>query len=153
MTDIQINGVYGDYRHNAVLVSHHHMVPGSRVWFDNITIEHVHASKSCTPLGDGCFRYWEKECYRGPVIWFEKGVHVGSAVIRDVTRHERSTVTCGYLIQLDNSATFDRLLIENVYQTNAEGVNAPVFLNDATVREYIERDVCKTAATSYDERK
>ena len=152
MTDIQINGVYGDYRHNAVLVSHHNMVPGARIWFDNITIEHVHASKSCTPLGDGCFRYWEKECYRGPVIWFEKGIRVGSAVVRDVTRHERSTVTCGYLIQLDKNATFDRLLIENVYQTNAEGVNAPVLLKDATIGEYIERDVCKTAAKSSGEK-
>ena len=145
LTNVQINGVYGDYRHNAVLVSQHNMVPGSKVWFDNITIEHVHASKSCTPLGDGCFRYWEKECYRGPVIWFEKGINVGSAVIRDVTRHEESTVTCGYLVQLDKTAVFDRLLVENVYQTNAEGVNAPVWFNEATIREYIERDVNKTA--------
>ena len=151
MTDIQINGVYGDYRHNAVLVSQHDMVPGARAWFDNITIEHVHSSKSCTPLGDGCFRYWEKECYRGPVIWFEKGIRVGSAVIRDVTRHERSTVTCGYLIQLDKNAVFDRLLIENVYQTNAEGVNAPVLFNGSEIREYIEHNVCKEAQTASDQ--
>jgi hypothetical protein len=150
MTDIQINGVYGDYRHNAVLVSHHNMVPGARIWFDNITIEHVHASKSCTPLGDGCFRYWEKECYKGPVIWFEKGIRVGSAVVRDVTRHECSTVSCGYLVQIDKTSTFDRLIVENVYQTNAEGVNAPVFLNDADIGEYIERDVCKVAAKASD---
>ena len=145
ITNVQINGVYGDYRHNAVLVSHHNMAPGTKIWFDNITIEHVHASKSTTPLGDGCFLYWEKECYRGPIIWFEKGVKLGSAVIRDVTRHEKSKVSCGYLIKIDKTAEFDRLLIENVYQTNAEGVNAPVFFNEATVREYIERDVKKEA--------
>ncbi|MBQ3015537.1 MAG: hypothetical protein IJD79_02020 [Clostridia bacterium] len=145
LKNVTVSGVYGDFRHNAVLVSHHKMRPDTRIWFDNIIIEHIHASKSCTPLGDGCFRYWERECYRGPIIWFESGVHVGSAVIRDVTRHEESTVTCGYLVQLDKNATFDRLTVENVYQTNAEGVNAPVWYNEATVREYIERDVNKTA--------
>ena len=142
---VVIDGVYGDYRHNAVLVSQHNMTPNQRTWFDDLVIQNVHASKSCTPLTEDCFTYWEKECYRGPVIWFEKNINVGRCVIRDVTRHEESKVTCGYLIQLDKNATIDRLLIENVYQTNAEGVEAPVFFNEATIGQYIERDVDKTA--------
>ena len=42
MRCIRINGVYGDYRHNAVLVSQHNMTPGEKTWFDEIVIEHVH---------------------------------------------------------------------------------------------------------------
>ena len=143
MRRIVVDGVYGDYRHNAVLVSQHDMTPGEETWFDDITIERIHASKSCTPLGDDCFTYWEKECYRGPIVWFEKGIHVGSAVIRDVVRHEKSTVTCGHLIKLDKDATIERLIVENVYQTNDEGVEAPVWFNEATIGELIERNVMK----------
>lgn len=143
MRCIHVSGVYGDYRHNAVLISHHNMRPNTRIWFDDIIIEHVHASKSCTPLGDGCFRYWEKECFRGPLIWFEKGISAGNVTIRDVSRYERSTTTCGYLIKLDRGVNIDRLLVENVSQTNADGVEAPVWFNEATVGELIERNVKK----------
>ena len=144
MRHIRIDGVYGDYRHNAVLVSQHNMVPGTMCYFDDISIEHIHASKSCTPLGEDCFLLWEKECYRGPIIWFEKGITIGNALIRDVSRHECSTVSCGHLIKIDNGVNIDRLVVENVYQTNAEGVEAPVWFNEATIGEYIERDVKKT---------
>ncbi len=145
MRRIVVDGVYGDYRHNAVLVSQHNMTPDKKTWFDDITIQHVHASKSLAPLPNDCFTYWEGECPHAPIIWFEGGVHVGSAVIRDVKRHEKSTAYSTHLIRLDKGSTCDRLIIENVYQTNADGVDAPVFLNEATIGEYIERDVNKTA--------
>lgn len=148
MRRVVIDGVYGDYRHNAVLVSQHNLAPNTKSWFDDITIQHVHASKSLAPLSDDCFTFWETECPTAPIIWFAEGVNVGSAVIRDVIRHEKSTVYSTHLIQLDKGVNIDRLLIENVYQTNAEGVNAPVLLNEANISEYIEHNVNKVAGKS-----
>lgn len=144
VTNVRINGVYGDYRHNAVLVSHHNLSPNSKIWFDDIVIEHVHASKSEHQLSRDCFTYWEREAYRAPIIWFERGINVGYAVIRDVVRREKSKITAGYLLKLDKGACFERLLIENVSQSNAEGVTAPVYFNEATIGELIERDVQKS---------
>ena len=141
ITDVRIDGVYGDYRHNAVLVSHHYTRPNTKIWFDGIVIENVHASKSEHPLGDDCFTYWEREAYRAPIIWFEKGINVGYASIRNVIRRERSMATCAYLLKLDEGATIDKLVIENVYQTNSEGVEAPVIFNKATIGDFVERDV------------
>ncbi len=141
MRNIHISGVYGDYRHNAVLVSHHNTRPNTRIWFDDIIIEHVRASKSSTPLGDGCFTFWENGAIETlPVIWFEEGIKVGNAILRDISRHE-TTDTKGALIQLDKDAEIGRLLIENVHQTVAPGVDAPKILNDATIGELIERDI------------
>ena len=145
MTDVRIDGVYGDYRHNAVLISQHGTRPNTKVWFDGIVIENVHASKSERPLGDDCFTYWEKEAYRAPVIWLEKGINVGYVSIRNVIRRERSKVTKAYLLKLDEGAVIDRLVVENVYQTNAEGVDAPVIFNKATVGSLVMRDVCECA--------
>ena len=138
---VHINGVWGDYRHNAVLVSHHYTRPGTPIYFDDIIIEHVHASKSETPLPDDCFTYWEKEAMHAPVIWFEKGIYVGNATLRDISRFERSKVTDAYLIRLDKGANIDRLVLENVTQRNAEGVTAPFVKNEATIGELIEKAV------------
>ncbi|MBE6608757.1 MAG: hypothetical protein E7633_09410 [Ruminococcaceae bacterium] len=141
MRNIHISGVYGDYRHNAVLVSHHNTRPNTRIWFDDIIIEHVRANKSSTPLGEDCFTFWEKGAIETlPVIWFEKGINVGNAILRDISRHETAN-TQGALIQLDKGAEIDRLIIDNVYQTLAPGVDAPKIKNEATIKELIERDV------------
>lgn len=141
MKRIQINGVYGDYRHNAVLVSHHYTRPNTPIFFDDITIEHVHASKSCTPLESDRFCYWEGGAENAPIIWFEEGITVGNALIRDISRNEHSEKTGAYLIQLDKGAIIDRLVIENVTQRNEKGVDAPFYFNEATVGELIERNI------------
>lgn len=139
---VKISGVYGEYRHNAVLVSHHKMYAGKPIWFDDITIEHIHASKSPFPLGDDCFRMWEHNAIEtNPVIWFEGGVKLGSCVVRDVYRVERSTLTNAYLLQIDKGAEFERLILENIAQKNLEGVNAPFIFNEGAINTLIERDI------------
>ncbi|MBP3332962.1 MAG: hypothetical protein J6M35_02845 [Clostridia bacterium] len=141
MRNIHISGVYGDYRHNAVLVSHHNTRPNTKIWFDDIIIEHVRANKSATPLTEECFTFWEKGAIETlPVIWFEEGINVGNAILRDISRHE-TTDTKGALIQLDKGANIDRLIIDNVYQTTAPSVFAPKIINQASIKELIERDV------------
>lgn len=134
---IHISGVYGDYRHNAVLVSQHNTRPGTRVWFDDIMIEHVHASKSGTPLTEDCFRLWEDNAIETlPVIWFEEGINVGRAILRDISRNE-SVDTQGALVQLDAGANIDRLYVENITQKTAPGVTAPMWVNEANIGELI----------------
>lgn len=139
---IHINGVYGEYRHNAVLISQHNTRPGTRTWFDDITIEQIHASKSDKLLGEDCFTMWDaKAPYTDPVIWIEEGINMGNCIIRDVSRNEKSKITKAYLIQIDKNAVVDRLLIENVTQKNAEGVTAPMWFNEGIIGKLIERDV------------
>ena len=134
---IHISGVYGEYRHNAVLVSHHNTRPGTKIWFDDITIEHVHAHKSGTPLTEDCFRFWEDGAIETlPVIWFEEGINMGKVILRDISRHE-TTDTQGALVQLDATARIDRLFAENISQTAAPGVTAPMWVNEADIKELI----------------
>lgn len=141
LSNVRISGVYGDYRHNAVLISQHNMRPGTRSFFDGIYIEHIHVRKSCTPLGEGCFRMWESENMRGPLIWLERGVEIGEVIIRDVSRNERSTVTNAPLIGLNAGVRIRRLVMENISQINAEGVTAPYIENNADIEELITRDI------------
>ena len=140
---VRINGVYGEYRHNAVLISHHNTRPGTRTWFDDITVEHVHASKSTTPLTEDCFCYWEGggDCIvKLPVVWIGNDIKAGSITLRDISRYERAN-TRSALVQIDKEVSIKRLVIENVRQTLAEGVNAPLYINKSTAELLIERDV------------
>ena len=138
---VRINGVYGDYRHNAVLISHHNTRPNTRIWFDDIVIEHIHSSKSTTPLGEDCFRYWEKNAIEKlPLIWMEKGIKVGNMTLRDISRYERAN-TVGPLVQIDATAEIDRLVAENICQTCAPGIDAPLWVNEGSIGKLIERNV------------
>lgn len=145
--NIVVCGVYGTYRHNAVLISHHFMTPDAENWFDNITVEHVHASKSSESLRPDQFCYWEKHNKELPVIWIENGIKAGNITLRDISRYEKAIDTEGYLVQIDKGAVIDRLTVENVFQTNAVGVNAPVWLNEAEIGEMTEKNVIKTPKT------
>ncbi|MBQ7933032.1 MAG: hypothetical protein IJ334_18745, partial [Clostridia bacterium] len=120
------------------IISNHNNHPGA-VWFDDITIEHVHARKSDTPLGDDCFRYWEGNAERCAIIEFGKGAVCGNVVLRDIIRHETQS-TPAAAIALAPSAVIDRLLIDNLHQTTADGAAAPVWDNKGTIRQLIERD-------------
>lgn len=140
MRCIRISGVYGEYRHNAVLISHHNTRPNTRIWFDDIIVEHVHATKCPTELPEDCFRYWDKSNHKLPIVWIETGIHAGSITLRDVTRHEKHS-TEGLLVQIDAGAEIDRLILENIHQSAAPGVTAPFMINEATTKQLIQRDV------------
>ena len=134
---IHINGVYGDYRHNAVLLSNHQTRPGATGWFDDIVIEHVHASKSGTPLSEECFCFWEENVIETlPIIWFMGNADMGRVTLRDISRHE-TTDTKAALVQFDAGAKIERLYVENIAQTTAPGVDAPMWKNEADIKELI----------------
>lgn len=131
---VRISGVYGEYRHNAVLISHHFTRPNTPIWFDDISVEHVHASKSHMGLGEGGFTYWDGSNNKLPMIWIETGIKAGSILLRDISRHE-SENTDGALIQIDKGAEIGRLTAENIWQTTAPGVSAPFWINEADIRK------------------
>jgi len=142
MRCIRITGVYGDYRHQAVLISHHNTRPNTRIWFDDIILEHIHSCKSGTPLGEGCFRRWEKNAmWKHGLIWVETGIDIGNLIIRDVYRHEKVKETTAPLIKIDEGAKIRRLLMENVSQTLGEGVECGLIENDGSIEKLIERDI------------
>lgn len=139
--DIHISGVYGTYRHNAVLISHHYTRPGTRIWFDNIILEHIHASKSSSALTEDCFTLWEDGAIEThPIIWIEEGIHAGSIILRDISRHEK-TQTSGALVQIDATANIQRLYAENIFQTTDPGINAPSWFNQGDIENLIMHDV------------
>lgn len=139
---IHINGVYGDYRHNAVLIGHHNLRPGTKCWFDDITIEHVHAHKTTAPLSEECCRRWEKGAIETlSLIWFFTDCKVGRVIMRDISRHEISTLTSGALIQIDQAVEIERLYVDNVSQTLAEGINAPLWNCFGTIKELIVQNI------------
>lgn len=137
---IRISGVYGEYRHNAVLISHHYTRPNTRIWFDDIIVEHVHATKCLKELPEDAFRYWDGSNAKLPIVWIETGIHAGNITLRDVTRHEKES-SQSLLVQIDEGAVIDRLVLDNIHQTTAPGAAVPFMFNGATINKLIERDI------------
>jgi len=143
---VHINGLTGTYRHHAVVISNHNQRPGS-VWFDDVTIENVFACKSSTPLGAGCHLTWEKNADKDAFFYFGTDAVCGNVTVRNVHRHQ-DTSTLSPLFRFKDTCRIDRLVLENILQTTAQGASAPVWLdNGAQIIELIERDsVTETAA-------
>ncbi|MBR2019920.1 MAG: right-handed parallel beta-helix repeat-containing protein [Clostridia bacterium] len=139
MENVRIDGLYGTYRHHAVIISNHNRRPG-RVWFDNLVIEHVYASKSATPLGEGCFRMWEDDADKCVFLSFDKGAICGNVLIRDVSRHQAQS-TESPLLGLGKDCSINRLVLDNIHQTTAESATAPLWQINGTVHTLIQRDV------------
>lgn len=138
LRDIHIDGVYGTYRHNGIVISNHCRRPG-KVWFDNIIIENVHCRKSHTPLGDGCFKYWENGTDYLPIIQIETEAICGRITIRNIIRHEFEG-TNAPIIRATDTVKIDRLFLENIHQTVDNGT-APTIELDCEIGELIKRDV------------
>ena len=138
MPYVHVDGVYGDYRHNAVLISHHNICPNAKIWFDDITIERVRSHKSAGPLPEGCFRYWDGNIKYHPIVWIEAGVEAGQIILRDISRVETSD-TCAPLIKIDETAKIDRLIMDNIWQKADEGIE--FIMNNGDIKTLIKRDV------------
>lgn len=137
LCNVRVDGVYGDYRHNAVVISNHNKRPGA-VWFDNVTLENFGARKSYTPLGEGCFRMWEKNADSRAIIQLESGARLGSVVMRGIHRREEQA-TAAPLLKISADTVIDRLVLENIYQSAADGITLATFEIDGEVKELIKR--------------
>ena len=120
LKNVHVDGLYGNYRHNGIVISNHNARPGA-VFFDNVVLENVHARKSYTPLGEDCFRYWEKNADKRAIIQTEGGARFGRLVMRHIYRREEAP-TEAPLIQMSADTVVDHLVLEDVSQSAAEGI-------------------------------
>ncbi len=141
LRNVHIDGVYGTYRHHAIVISNHNLRPG-KVWFDGLTIERIHAQKSDTPLGEGCFRMWEDGADKDAFIAFQRGARCGNVVLRDIYRNQPSS-TKSPLLQITEDCEFDRLMVDNFHQVTPEGVTAPVWDVQGKIHTLVEQNVEK----------
>ena len=139
LRNVRVDGIYGTYRHHAVVISNHNMRPG-RTWFEGVVLENIYASKSNTPLGEGCFLYWEKYADQNAFISIGRGSICGDMVIRNVFRHQEHS-TESPLILVSSKASIKHLYLENIRQTTGEGATAPFFDVRGEITELVERDV------------
>ena len=139
---IKVSGVYGDYRHNAVLLGHHYARPDdTRNLFDNIVIEDVYAKKSTTPLTEDCFRLWEKDAIETlPVIWFFNDINITNLTIKNVYRSE-DVKTDTSLIKIEKEVTIDRLVLDNIYQRVPDGSNSKLLEFDGKINTLLKSNV------------
>ncbi|MBQ4086581.1 MAG: hypothetical protein IJC54_08465 [Clostridia bacterium] len=136
---VHIDGLTGTYRHHAVVISNHNHRPG-RAWFDDLVIENIYASKSGTPLGEGCHLTWEKHADEDAFLYFGTDAVCGSVTVRNVHRHQQQS-TRSPLFRFKDSCHIDRLVLDNISQTTAPGADAPLWQDDgAEIRALIERD-------------
>lgn len=139
LRNVRVDGIYGDYRHHAVVISNHNRRPG-RVWFEDLVLENINACKSAAPLGEGCFRMWENGADRCAFICFDKGAICGHVTVRNVHRHQEQS-TESYLFKLSADSEIDRLVLDNIHQSTAEGATAPLWKIEGRIGTLIERDV------------
>ena len=137
LCNVRVDGLYGDYRHNGIVISNHNKRPGA-VWFDGVVLENIYARKSYTPLGEDCFCYWEKNADKRAIIQIEYGSRFGSLEIRNVYRREEQP-TEAPLIKMRDDTVIDRLVLDNVSQSAAEGVELSFLEIEAKIGELIER--------------
>lgn len=104
MKNIAVKNVFGTYRYYGVSFTHHSIHPGEPVWFDNISIENVFASK---PSGDTSDR---------PIIWFEEGVRAGTVSIKGLYRTEEQK-TNAPTIRLTGDVKVNRLALSDINET------------------------------------
>ncbi len=133
LRNVRIDGLYGTYRHHAVVISNHNLRPG-KVWFDDIVIENVYACKSDTPLGPGCHLKWEKSADKHAFFCLGRGAVCGNMTFRNIHRHQEKS-TQSPLFSFADSCTVERLLLDNVVQTLGEGATAPLWEQNGTIKK------------------
>lgn len=142
LTQIKVDGVYGDYRHNALLLGHHFARPSdTRNWFDDIVIENVRANKSSTPLDNSCFTLWEEGAIETlPVIWLFNDINIGKIAFKNIYRYE-SVKTNTSLLKIEKEVTVDTLLLDNVRQTLTEGSDGKLLELNGTIKNLVKVNV------------
>ena len=136
---IRIDGLYGTFRHHALVMGNHNGRPGS-CWYDDLIIENVYATKSYTPLTPECHIKWDYAFLRSPFFYFERDCICGNVVLRNIHRHLELPAE-SVLFKFHQSCSFDRLVFDNVHQTCAKGVTSPIWYDKgATFKKIIERD-------------
>lgn len=135
---VRIDGIYGTYRHHAVVISNHNARPG-KTWFDGITIENVYASKSNEGLTPECHIKWEGSADSDAFFYFGRDAICGNVTLRNIHRHQAHD-TQSPLLRFSQTCVIDRLVLDNVIQTTDPNVTAPLLRNEGKIKSLIVRD-------------
>lgn len=131
MKNITIRNVYGTYRYLGVSFTHHDIFPGAPVWFDNIIVDGVYASKTPhDPFGN----LIDDTSY--PIIWFAKGVSCGNIALNNIHRIEQSQ-SKAHTIQIDENVNIERLVLNNITQRFINSPEVPILANNGKVEKLI----------------
>ncbi len=90
MKNIAVKNIFGTYRYYGVSFTHHNIHPGEPIWFENISLENIFASKPQNDISEN------------PIIWFEEGVRGRNISIRNVFRTEENETNAPTLRMIGN---------------------------------------------------
>ncbi|MBE6730749.1 MAG: hypothetical protein E7564_03560 [Ruminococcaceae bacterium] len=147
LRNVTIRNIFGTYRLFGVSFTHHNIIPGAPVWFDNINIDGIYCSKQPQdpPVDrrfiDGLDKFYGEGCHdwqirHADIIYFESGVQCGNVTLSNIFRYEKA-VTEAYTIHLTPDSSVRRLVINNVTQQFVNCPEQPLFMNEGTVENLL----------------
>ncbi|NLZ36938.1 MAG: hypothetical protein GX897_05615 [Clostridiales bacterium] len=149
MRNVKISNIFGTYRFNGVSFTHHNIIPGAPVWFDNITLDGIYASKAQQTYEteyDRNARDSTDEAYgegvndwavrTQSIIWFAPGVKCGNVTLRDIHRLEEAQ-TEAVTIDIDTDVEIERLYIDDATQRFVNCPEIPLIRNRGEVKKLI----------------
>ncbi len=104
MKNISVKNIFGTYRYYGVSFTHHNIHPGEPVWFENISLEDIFASKP------------ENDTSDNPIVWFEEGVRGRNISIRNIFRTEENE-TNAPTIRLIGDVEINNFSLQNVFES------------------------------------
>ena len=117
MRNISIRNVFGTYRVNGISFTHHNVHPGAPVWFDNIQLDGIFASKSMEAL---------EEEKAHAIVWFAPGIRCGSVSVSNVFRSE-TFESQAPTVWLEGDVQIDKLNLHNiVHRVNGKRKNTNI---------------------------
>lgn len=143
MTNISIRNLFGTYRFHGISFTHHNIIPGAPIWFDNIDISNVYCSKppqdaikdkTCIETLDSFYGQGTHDLAvtSTPIILFAEGVVCGSVSIKHLHRDEYAE-TKAYTIQIEKNVKVERLILHDLSQRWHIGEEQPLILNEGDV--------------------
>ena len=119
LRNVHVTNIFGTYRFYAVSFTHHRIHPGEPILLENVTVDHVYASKpTWFPPEETTFFYPPSHAWwadREPLIWFAPGVFARNVRVTDVSRLEES-VTHAVTVKVDEGAVVDGLILRDIRQ-------------------------------------
>lgn len=120
--NVHISNIYGSYYAYGVVLSKYSVLP-ERSGFENISIDHVHASL-CPGTVDVAGN-------KRPLIWIGEQIDIKNLRISDLCRTE--THNPNPTIGIDAGSYIDRLSVSNCTQVNKTGSLMPFLHNEGTI--------------------
>ena len=150
MTNISIRNIFGTYRFYGISFTHHDIIAGAPVWFDNIDVTNVYCSKppresikdtACIETLDNFYGKGTHDWAVGsaPIIWFAEGIVCGTVSISNLHRDEYAE-TKAYTVQIEKNVKIEKLTIKNATQRWHKDEEQPLIWNEGQVDIFEQKD-------------